>query len=59
MRSAVGRESSLSMMRYRSFGEGGRVLLSVIGLGGSGYGRIYGEFDEEAARAARPQVNQK
>ena len=25
------------MMLYRSFGEGGRVLLSVIGLGGSGY----------------------
>ena len=25
------------MMRYRSFGEAGRVLLSVIGLGGSGY----------------------
>ena len=43
------------MTRYRSFGEGGRVLLSVIGLGGSGHGRIYGEFDEEG----RPQVNQK
>ena len=27
------------MMRYRSFGGAGRVLLSVIGLGGSGYGQ--------------------
>ena len=48
------------MMRYRSFGEGGRVLLSVIGLGGSGYGRIiYGEFDELRGSENRPQVNQK
>ena len=39
------------MMRYRSFGEGTGVLLSVIGLGGSGYGRIYGEYDEETAKA--------
>ena len=39
------------MMRYRSFGEGTGVLFSVIGLGGSGYGRIYGEYDEETAKA--------
>lgn len=37
-------------MRYRSYGDSG-VQLSVVGLGGSGYGKIYGEYDEEAAKA--------
>ena len=48
---AIACEESSKMMRYRSFGEGTGVLLSVIGQGGSGCGRIHGEYDEETAPA--------
>jgi aryl-alcohol dehydrogenase-like predicted oxidoreductase len=38
-------------MLYRNLGSTG-LKLSVVSLGGSGYGRIYGDFDEREARAA-------
>ena len=42
-------------MEYRSLGNTG-LQLSLIGLGGSGYGGLYGEYDEEeAARTLRYQ----
>ena len=38
-------------MRYRVLGD---MKLSIMGLGGSGYGGIYGEYDEqEAIKALR------
>lgn len=36
------------MMKYRLLGNTG-LKLSVIGLGGSGYGNVYGTYDEQAA----------
>ncbi len=36
-------------MEYRDLGVT-EIKLSLVGLGGSGYGGIYGEFDEEEAR---------
>ena len=40
-------------MKYQALGNTG-MRLSVIGLGGSGYGKVYGQFDEgNAARALR------
>jgi aryl-alcohol dehydrogenase-like predicted oxidoreductase len=36
------------MMKYRRLGNTG-LKLSVIGLGGSGYGNVYGKYDEPAA----------
>lgn len=33
------------MMRYRTLGDTG-MRLSIISLGGSGYGKVYGDYDE-------------
>lgn len=35
-------------MKYRLLGNTG-VKLSIIGMGGSGYGRVYGHYDEKAS----------
>ena len=32
-------------MRYRTLGDTG-MRLSIISLGGSGYGKVYGDYDE-------------
>ena len=36
------------MMKYRTLGKTG-LKLSIIGFGGSGYGKVYGQYDEKAA----------
>lgn len=36
------------MMKYRLLGNTG-LKLSIIGMGGSGYGRVYGSYDETSA----------
>ena len=36
------------MMKYRLLGNTG-LKLSIIGMGGSGYGNVYGKYDESAA----------
>lgn len=36
------------MMKYRSLGTTG-MRLSILGMGGSGYGNVYGKYDEQEA----------